>query len=56
MLNVESTSYEKLNKVYDMKNRKMNDENKNMSLKVYQRFRESFIKNMLFINFHILFE
>ena len=30
MLNVESTSYEKLNKIYNIKNRKMNDENKNM--------------------------
>ena len=30
MLNVESISCEKTNKVYDIKNRKMNDENKSM--------------------------
>ena len=30
MLNVESTLYERLNKVYNIKNRKMNDESKNM--------------------------
>ena len=56
MLNVESTSYERLNKIYDMKNRKVNDESKNMSLKIYQKFRESFMRSMLLINFHILFE
>ena len=56
MLNVELTSYEKLNKVYNIKNQKMNDKNKNMSLKVYQKFRESFMKSMLFINFYISFE
>ena len=56
MLNVESTSYEKLNKIYDMKNRKMNDENKSMSWKIYQKLRESFVKNLLFINFYIFFE
>ena len=31
MLNVESTSCEKLKKIKNMKNRKMNDESKNMS-------------------------
>ena len=56
MLNVKSISCEKLNKIYDIKNRKMNDENKNMSLKIYQKFRESFMKKILFINFRILFE
>ena len=56
MLNVESISYKKLNKIYNIKSRKMNDESKNMSLKIYQEFRESFMKNMLFINFRILFE
>ena len=54
MLNVESILCERLNKVYDIKNRKMNDENKSMLLKIYQEFRESFMKSMLFINFHIL--
>ena len=34
----------------------MNDENKNMSLKIYQKFRESFMKSMLLINFYIFFE
>ena len=56
MLNVKSILYEKLNKVYNIKNRKINDENKNMSLKIYQKFRENFMKNMLFINFYIFFE
>ena len=44
MLNVKSTSCERLNKVYNIKNRKMNDENKSISLKIYQGFRENFIK------------
>ena len=56
MLNVELISYEKLNRIYDMKNRKMNNESKNMSSKIYQKFHESFMKNMLFINFYIFFE
>ena len=60
MLNIKSILYEKLNKVYNIKNRKMNDINKNMLLKIYQKFREnfikSFIKSMLFINFYIFFE
>ena len=30
MLDVESTLCERTNRIYDMKNRKMNDENKNM--------------------------
>ena len=34
----------------------MNDENKNMSWKIYQKFRESFVKSLLFINFRIFFE
>ena len=60
MLNVKSIFKsilcEKLNKIYNIKNRKMNDENKNMSLKIYQKFRENFMKSMLLINFRIFFE
>ena len=56
MLNVKSILYEKLNKVYNMKNRKMNNENKSMLSKIYQKFHENFMKSMLFINFHISFE
>ena len=56
MLDVGPALCGRLNKVYDMKSRKVNNESKSMSLKIYQEFRESFMKSLLLINLHISFE